>query len=66
MDGGSFISKQAVGSASPTKFKRRYLHMLYRETLADYRDPTSDWMQNFTRQTLMNIWDSYRETRKPQ
>ena len=41
-------------------WKRRYLHTLYRETLPDYREPTSDWMRQFSRRTLLNIWENYR------
>lgn len=43
-------------------FRRHYLHMLYRDTLKDYRNPTSDWMRRATRQTLINIWNNYRAT----
>lgn len=42
------------------RFEKRRLHMLYRETLADYRSGGSDWIQNFTRKTLSNIWEEYR------
>jgi len=41
-------------------FKRHYLHLLYRETLKDYREAPTDWMRRATRQTLMNIWENYR------
>jgi hypothetical protein len=41
-------------------FRRRYLHMLYRETLKDYREAHTDWMRRATRQTLLNIWENYR------
>lgn len=41
-------------------FRRHYLHMLYRDTLKDYRNPTTDWMRRATRQTLLNIWENYR------
>jgi len=43
-------------------FRRRYLHMLYRETLKDYREAHTDWMRRATRQTLLNIWENYRAT----
>lgn len=45
---------------SGRSFRRRYLHLLYRETLKDYRKPTTDWMRRATRQTLLNIWENYR------
>ena len=44
-------------------WERRRLHTLYRQTLTDYRDYTSDWSQNMTRRTLLNIWENYRATR---
>lgn len=44
-------------------FTRRYLHRLYRETLPDYREPTSEWMREFSRRTLQTIWDNYRDSR---
>lgn len=39
------------------------LRRLYRETLADYRAGGSEWIQQFTRKTLSNIWENYREIR---
>lgn len=41
-------------------FRRRYLHLLYRETLRDYHTPTTDWMRRATRHVLLNIWENYR------
>lgn len=41
-------------------FRRRYLHLLYRETLKDYHTPTTDWMRRATRHVLLNIWENYR------
>lgn len=45
---------------SGRSFRRRYLHLLYRETLKDYRISTTDWMRRATRNTLLNIWENYR------
>lgn len=47
-------------------FKRHYLHMLYRETLKDYREAHTDWMRHASRNVLKNIWTSYRDTRNEQ
>lgn len=47
-------------AAGSRVWRRKYLHGLYRETLASYRDPTSDWMTKFSRKTLQNIWENYR------
>lgn len=41
-------------------FRRHYLHVLFRETLRDYRISKTDWMRRATRQTLLNIWENYR------
>lgn len=41
-------------------WKRRHLRQLFRETLPHYRDPTSDWARQFSRKTLLNIWENYR------
>lgn len=41
-------------------FRRRYLHMLFRDTLRDYRSPTTAWMRGATRNTLKAIWENYR------
>lgn len=46
------------------EFNRSLLRRLYSETLRDYREPTSAWMAQFSRKTLQNIWDSYKETRQ--
>ena len=47
-------------------FRRRYLHLLYRETLKDYREAHTDWMRRASRNVLTNIWTSYRDTRNEQ
>jgi hypothetical protein len=47
-------------------FRRRYLHLLYRETLKDYREAPTDWMRRASRNVLNNIWTSYRDTRNEQ
>ena len=59
MDGSYFIPQQTE-APDPRAFRRRYLHMLYRETLKDYHTPTTDWMRRATRHVLLNIWENYR------
>lgn len=59
MDSSGFIPQQTERSAARA-FRRAYLHMIYRDTLKDYRNPTTDWMRRATRQTLLNIWENYR------
>jgi hypothetical protein len=44
-------------------WSRRYLHLLYRETLKDYREAHTDWMRRASRNVLTNIWENYKETR---
>lgn len=46
--------------SDPRDFRRRHLHWLYRDTLKDYRNPTTDWMRRATRNTLKAIWENYR------
>jgi hypothetical protein len=41
-------------------FCRRYLHLLYRETLKDYREAPTEWMRRASRNVLKNIWENYR------
>jgi hypothetical protein len=43
-------------------FRRRYLHLLYRETLKDYRTADTDWMRRASYSVLTNIWENYRAT----
>lgn len=41
-------------------FRRRYLHLLYRETLKDYREAPTDWARRASYSVLTNIWENYR------
>jgi hypothetical protein len=63
-DGGlramNYIVPLDTKTGATRAWSRRYLHMLYRETLKDYREAPTDWMRRATRQTLLNIWENYR------
>ena len=57
-DAGETLSFRQSGQA----FRRRYLHMLFRETLKDYRTSKTEWMRRASRTVLANIYENYRET----
>ena len=64
----NFIASESQDSGGDLKqwgraAELRYLRSVYRETLDDYRRPTSEWMKRFSRRTLQNIWDNYRDAR---
>lgn len=55
-DAGEALSFGRSGRA----FRRHYLHLLYRETLRDYRTSKTDWMRRASYSVLTNIWENYR------
>jgi hypothetical protein len=56
----NYIVPLDTKTSATRAWSRRYLHLLYRETLKDYREAHTDWMRRASYSVLTNIWENYR------